>query len=274
MAEIKWYLKYKDRQNYIAKCDEFITNATKYYGDFHPIFSELYDIFSSYHLGNNEIEDSITFAKSSLVNIFKVCGTNHEKTSEAYYNLALCFLKANKKEEAFTNIKKSKSIFENSGKTDHPSYAIILLKMGLVFLNQDQPKDCLSCTTAALGILEKSPISEFEDEMVDCFEMMTRCYEILQEKGKIRTIGKRCEDELKGVSAPHNLQKMLKIIIYPIFSEINSSTASNYLDIISLTPTPNQTNAYDIAFDRLRLRIEEESLLKNMGDYMDNMVSI
>ncbi len=38
-------------------------------------------MFSNYHLLNGEYEDSITFAKSSLVNLLKICGTNHTKTA-------------------------------------------------------------------------------------------------------------------------------------------------------------------------------------------------
>lgn len=184
--EIKWYLKYKDRENYVQKCDQFIRAATKYFGEFHPIFSELYDLFSSYHLGCLEFEDSITFAKSSLVNILKVCGTAHDKTSECYYNLALCYIRAGKKEEAFAHMKKAKLIFENSGRSHSVPYAVISLKLALIYLNQDQPELCLASAVAALHILEGQSPSCYEDELVDCYEMITRCYEILQEKGKIQ----------------------------------------------------------------------------------------
>ena len=38
----------------------------------------------------------------------KICGINHIKTGEAYFNLALCYLKANKTEDAFGLLKKAK----------------------------------------------------------------------------------------------------------------------------------------------------------------------
>lgn len=79
--EIKWHLKLKEKDNYIRKCDQFIRVASKYFGEFHPIFSELYDVFSAYHQAALEFEDAITFAKSSLVNMLRVCGTGHERTS-------------------------------------------------------------------------------------------------------------------------------------------------------------------------------------------------
>lgn len=49
LIEVKWLLKLKAKEKYIQCCDEFIQKATKFYGEFHPIFSELYDVFSAYH---------------------------------------------------------------------------------------------------------------------------------------------------------------------------------------------------------------------------------
>lgn len=39
LTEIKWLLKLKKKEQYIAKCDEFIKTATKLYGEYHPVFS-------------------------------------------------------------------------------------------------------------------------------------------------------------------------------------------------------------------------------------------
>jgi tetratricopeptide (TPR) repeat protein len=111
LMAVKWQLKSGSREGYIKSCDEFIGTASKFFGEFHPVFSELYDVFSAYHQGAGEFEDAITFAKSSLVNVLKVCGTAHERTSECYYNLALCHIKAGRKEEAFAHINKARAIF-------------------------------------------------------------------------------------------------------------------------------------------------------------------
>lgn len=53
---------------------------------------------------------------------------------------------------------------------------------------------------------------------MDCFEMAVRCYEILGERGKINEMAGRCEEVLGDVTSPHNLERLLKIIIYPILS--------------------------------------------------------
>jgi hypothetical protein len=96
MWEIKWYLRLKKKEKYLRKFEELVNMLNKFYGDFSPALGELYEVFAHYHMTNGEYEDAITFAKSSLVNTLKICGTNHIKTAESYYNLSLCYLKANK----------------------------------------------------------------------------------------------------------------------------------------------------------------------------------
>jgi tetratricopeptide (TPR) repeat protein len=233
LMEIKWHLKYKDRENYIKKCDQFIGVATKYFGEFHPIFSELYDLFSSYHISSHELEDATTFAKSSLVNILKVCGTGHGKTSECYYNLALCYIRCGKKEEAFSHMKKARQIFENNGGASSVPYAAISLKLALIYLNQDQTQDCLLAALTALAIFQAEDLAAYEEELVDCYEMITRCYEITQQKDQIQHIADQCESRLAEISSPHNLERALKIVIYPFLSEVSPQAASSYIDIIS-----------------------------------------
>jgi tetratricopeptide (TPR) repeat protein len=110
------------------------------------------------------------------VNVLKVCGTSHERTSECYYNLALCHIKAGRKEEAFAHISKARAIFEATGRTHSLPYAAISLKLALVYLNQDQTDLCLTAALAALEIFAREPIATCEEELVDCFEMVTRCY--------------------------------------------------------------------------------------------------
>jgi hypothetical protein len=50
LIKINWELKNDDKENYIESCDDFLRLVTKFYGEFHPIFSVLYDTFSNHHL--------------------------------------------------------------------------------------------------------------------------------------------------------------------------------------------------------------------------------
>lgn len=50
-----------------------------------------------YHRNNGEYEDAITFMKSSVINMLKVCGPTHQRVGECYYQLAMCCIKGGKK---------------------------------------------------------------------------------------------------------------------------------------------------------------------------------
>lgn len=87
------------------------------------------------------------------MNVLKICGTSHEKTSECYYHLALCYIKANRRDEAINHIKKARHIFESSNRTNCVPYALMSIKLGLLLLNQNQIEDCIRTAEDALHIL-------------------------------------------------------------------------------------------------------------------------
>jgi tetratricopeptide (TPR) repeat protein len=149
---IKWALKQSEREEYIRLCDAYIRTATKHFGEYHPVFSELYELFSAYHLSCSEYEDAITFAKSSLVNILRVCGSSHEKTAECYFRLALCYIKSSRREEGAAHIRKALAILEANAKTEGILYASMQLKLGLLLLNQGQVEDCARQVASAQAV--------------------------------------------------------------------------------------------------------------------------
>lgn len=152
--QVKWALRNDHKDEYIKICDFYIRIATKYFGEFNPIFSELYDLFSAYHLTCSEFEDAITFAKSSLVNILKICGGGHEKTAECYYHLALCYIKSSKREEGILHIRKALAIFENNDKVESIAYAVMQVKLALLYLNQNEVEACVNHVRSSLAIFE------------------------------------------------------------------------------------------------------------------------
>lgn len=110
--------------------------------------------------------------------MLKVCGTSHQKTAECYYHLALCYLRANRKQEALAHMKKAQGICETSNRPDSVPCALISLKLALLHLNQSQIDECLAACGQALKTLEAQDPTQFEDEVTECYEVMTRCYEL------------------------------------------------------------------------------------------------
>lgn len=76
------------------------------------------------------------------------------------------------------------------------------------------------------------------------------------------------------VKTPINLEKVLKIILYPKLSCLNQSQASSYLDIIALMPLDVSADAYIKSFHMIVSRIQENSLLENLNSYLENIPTI
>jgi tetratricopeptide (TPR) repeat protein len=104
-----------------------------------------------YHRNNGEFEDAITFAKSSVISMLKICGSIHPKVGECYYHLAVCCIKANKKEQALVSLQKAKTIFEHNHKQKDVAYAHVCLKLGLLFLSEDKAKEAANIIRFALS---------------------------------------------------------------------------------------------------------------------------
>lgn len=65
---------------------------------------------------------------------------------------------------------------------------------------------------------------------------MARGYEILEDKVEMKELSTHCLTILKGISKITNLEKMLKIYLYPVLASLRPETASTYIDIISALP--------------------------------------
>lgn len=92
----------------------------------------------------------------------KLCGVNHIKTGEAYYNLAMCYMKANKTEDAYGLLKKAKSLYESKEKTINHTYAVINLKLALLMLNKNEVKQSVEAANRSLETFQE--LEEMREE--------------------------------------------------------------------------------------------------------------
>lgn len=65
---------------------------------------------SSYYVGIGESEEALTLAKSSLVNIVKLVGSNSLAAADKFYFLANVMFNIGKYEESFGNYGKAREI--------------------------------------------------------------------------------------------------------------------------------------------------------------------
>ena len=68
----------------------------KIYGNNHPLLSEMYHIFAEHHKAKGEVEDSINFIKSSLLNYSALFGDQNVIVANSYYKLALLLIGYNR----------------------------------------------------------------------------------------------------------------------------------------------------------------------------------
>ena len=66
---------------------------SRYFGQYHPFYNEIYDLLINYNLALNKYEKSIMYCKSALANMIQLCGGNntHVKLASNYYQLGECY---------------------------------------------------------------------------------------------------------------------------------------------------------------------------------------
>lgn len=87
--------------------------------------------------------------------MLKICGTNHQKVGQCYYELAVCCIKAGKKDEAIISLQKAKNIFEINEKQGDVAYSYVCLKLGLLFLSEGKSNEAESIVKFALSTFNK-----------------------------------------------------------------------------------------------------------------------
>jgi hypothetical protein len=81
LSMLRWYLRSGRREKYLAKFNEVTSMIARLYGNHHPFLSEMYELFWEHHKAKGEVEDSINFCKSALLNYSAVFGDNSLKVA-------------------------------------------------------------------------------------------------------------------------------------------------------------------------------------------------
>ena len=68
--------------------------------------------------------------------MLQICGASHPLVGESYYELAICYMKAGRTDKAIINLEKAKSILESEDKTEEIPYALVMIKLGALFLSE------------------------------------------------------------------------------------------------------------------------------------------
>lgn len=90
----------------------------------------------------------------------------------------------------------------------------------------------------------------------------------------MRQLGRQCAEKLVDVRSPVNMEKLLKMALYPVLSELSAEKAACLLDLIGQVPLEATEEQCQKAGILLRERIEEESLFANLILYLEKIEAI
>ncbi len=99
-------------------------------------------------------EEAIQLAKLSLKNISKVLGSNELPVADKHYQLGNIYFKMGRKDESLKEYTKTKEILTLHNQAHISEYAIILLKLSVLYLNFGKVSDCVNSSLEALNIFE------------------------------------------------------------------------------------------------------------------------
>lgn len=86
-------------------------HINKYIGEYHPILSDVYDLFSRYYLGfKSQEKKAVTYAKASIRNVEKLLGGAKARLADHYFALAEVYLNYQKNREALNSLNRAKDI--------------------------------------------------------------------------------------------------------------------------------------------------------------------
>lgn len=152
---IKWYLKSNKKHKYLNKFNEFSNRLSNIYGSNHPLLSEMYQIFSDHHKSKGEVEDSINFMKSALLNYSAILGDQNIAVANSYFNLAKLLMEYNRLFEAEEYLVKAKQIMEQLRIDRSLLDGKIRLSLATLYFKDEKYKQSLDLVANKLDIFEQ-----------------------------------------------------------------------------------------------------------------------
>lgn len=129
-----------------------------------------------YNVEGGNFEKAIRYCKLSMANMIQLCGGNnmHVGLASKYFEMGECFWMWGKIDDAISQYKKAKNILEFNDYVSGKEYALIQLKLGLLYFSKLKDGECEKLVEGSFAILKNQAAGNAE-EMVQCLELMNRC---------------------------------------------------------------------------------------------------
>jgi hypothetical protein len=87
LRAVEWALRKGNQFKYLNKFNDFTNKIQRLYGSNHPFLSDLYELFSRHHKAKGQVEDSISFMRSSILNISAMSGDSNHIIVDKFYEM-------------------------------------------------------------------------------------------------------------------------------------------------------------------------------------------
>lgn len=107
-----------------------------------------------YNASVGQYEQATQLAKLSLKNIMQVAGITELPVADKHYQLGNIYFKMGRKEDALREYNKTKEILMIHQQTQISEFAVILLKLAVLFLNFGKITEAVNHSLEALKIFD------------------------------------------------------------------------------------------------------------------------
>lgn len=161
------------------------------------------------------------------MNTLKVVGANRLPLSEKYFQMANCYFKCGKKQDALANYAKCKEVLIANKRNGSHEYGLVLLKLGVLELNFGRINQAVEMGLDSLGLFERDSNSQLQ--FLEAMELLSRAYEITQKTDRIAELATLCSEKIRRCEDPKLMERMLKVALHPQLSDLPQQTVRNLL---------------------------------------------
>lgn len=176
-------------------------------GEYHPLFSTLYGIFGNLYAEIKQYDDALMLFKSSLVCCLRSLGANHSFTAQNYEDIAMIFLKMDKKEESFQHLEKAFLINEATEGRISLKCGGLSLKLGVLCFSQGRFKESINYSNISIQIWRKLGEEKNNTKIIDCLLTLCQCHEQQQNYEKVIDTLNQCWYQLSNYGFSSSKQK-------------------------------------------------------------------
>lgn len=112
--------------------------------------------------------------------------------------------------------------------------------------------------------------NHYENETIQCYELVMRYYEAIDSKEKVEKISSFVGSNLKEVRDPSNLERMIRIYLVPYFLWVKNEQAERMVHLFGQIPLQANASSYSLAYTHIKKLIDTDKLAPTIIAIFEN----